>query len=96
MSGTYYPGSSVQLTATFTNPANGSAVDPTTVTAEVVGPDLYITTLTVTKSSVGNYAAIFSPYMPGKHTQRWTGTGANAQAMEATFLVNRSADPNAG
>jgi hypothetical protein len=70
---------------------NGTATDPTTVTAKVKKPDGTITTYSSpTKDSTGNYHISVSIDQHGTWWHRWVGTGACEVAEEESFEVRAS------
>lgn len=95
--GKYYPGTTMSLTAAFTN-SNGQASDPSTVVFKTYSPCgkisiyTYGTDANVSKSSTGNYAASFVADHAGRWRTRWEGTDAigNVIVIEDSFNVQMS------
>ena len=83
----YFPGSSIYLTATFTDPVSGILVDPTTVTIKIQAPDGTLAAPSATRLTVGEYRATYVPAVSGTFTQRWEGVGSYPQVSEAQFVV---------
>lgn len=92
--GRIYPGTTVTLTAAFTD-SSGVASDPTTVIFKTYSPHRVSTTYTygvdseVAKSSVGNYTATFVPDIAGRWYIRWETTGST-MTTEDNFVVTDS------
>lgn len=97
--GKIWPGTTVTLTAQFTNAA-GVLADPTTVVFKTYSPDGQILTYTfgvsanVTKPSVGNYQATMVPDQGGRWRIRWETTGG-VLVTEDDFIVMDSQFVNA-
>jgi hypothetical protein len=95
--GKIYPGTTMSLTAAFTD-ANGAPADPATVVFKTYSPWGIISTYTygtddnVSKVSTGNYAASFIADHSGRWRTRWEGTDAigNVIVIEDNFNVQRS------
>ena len=95
--GRNYVNSPIQLSLNIET-ALGVDVDPDTVTFKTFSPSgletsyVYGTDSEVTKSSVGNYDAVFTPNESGRWYYRWetTGTGTTI-GIEGQFLVQASA-----
>ena len=85
---TYAVGTQVTLTGLFKD-VSGALVDPTTVTAKLQLPDTSVVDLTstVTKNSTGNYAATYTPVMPGGHSYQMQGTGNCTVAAYGSFVA---------
>lgn len=83
----YYPGSSIYLFATFSDPVSGVNVDPTTVTLTIQVPGGTHVTPTVVRVTTGEYKATYVPSVSGTFTQRWEGVGSYPQVSEAQFVV---------
>lgn len=64
---------------TFQASANGTLVDPTTVTLTVGLPDGTSTAVTPTRASLGQYTAAYVTVQPGRHDIRWVATGPGAR-----------------
>lgn len=92
--GKIYPGTSLSLTATFTDDA-GALDDPTTITFKTCDPNgtilsyVYGTDSELTRTSIGLYAAEISPDRAGRWHVRWETTG-QVSAYEDTFIVQDS------
>lgn len=94
--GKIWPGTSLRLTVSFTD-ADGTAVDPDTVTFSTFSPGgtstdyVYDTDDEVGRSATGSYYADISPGESGRWHFRWltTGTGTSI-ATEGDFIVQRS------
>jgi hypothetical protein len=84
--GTYYKGSEVRFTATFTTLA-GVAVDPTAVVLTLHDPAGAVTTPTATKDSTGVYHYDKTLDQSGPWFYRWEGTGAAVVASEGGVEV---------
>lgn len=95
--GKYFPGTTMSVTASFTNDA-GAPADPVSVVFKTHSPDGDIATYTygtddnVSKSSTGNYAATFTPDRGGRWRTRWEGTDGigNVIVIEDDFIVQVS------
>ena len=95
--GKYFPGTTMSVTASFTNDA-GAPADPVSVVFKTHSPDGDIATYTygtdgnVSKSSTGNYAATFVADRAGRWRTRWEGTDAlgNTIVIEDNFNVQAS------
>jgi len=93
----YAPGTTMELTASFTNAA-GQASDPATIVFKTYSPNgqkasyTYGTDANVTKQSTGNYAATFVADVSGRWRTRWEGTDAigNVIVIEDFFNVQKS------
>lgn len=83
----------IELRATFTNPADGTPVDPDTVTLTVKKPDATMSNPSVENPSVGVYVTTVTPDIDefGRWWYRWRGTGQIQAAQERYFVVRRSA-----
>jgi hypothetical protein len=91
----YDIGDVVELEGRFTN-ADGTGVDPTTVTVTLRAPDGTETTLTyntdpeVTKPSTGVYRVTKLLTSAGRWYYRWQGTGVGAAAEFTEFRVRET------
>ena len=91
---TYYVGSKVRLTGTFT--VSSTNTDPTTVKVRVKKPDgtitayTYVTDAEVVKSATGIYYIDVTLTLGGTWTYRWEGTGTVVAASEATVTAQYS------
>ena len=89
--GSYFVGTAVVLTATFTTPTK-SPVDPTTVRLRVKDPTGVETDYTSpTYVSVGIYTQQITPNLTGIWSYRWEGTGAVVASSESKFEVKPTA-----
>lgn len=74
----YTTGSSVYVTASFTDPRNGDApIDPSTVTLEVKAPGgsyAAVSGSSITNTAVGDYEYVLPLAEEGTYRWRWTGT----------------------
>ncbi len=94
--GLIYPGSEIDLTASFTD-QNGNAVDPDTVKLRLMSPERTETLFTygssteLTRPDAGHYVCVVKPNKAGRWWYRWETTGTNTVlANEGDFLVQRS------
>lgn len=82
---------------TWTDPDDGTAIDPTTVAVTVVKPDGTSTTYVfgvdgeVTKTSAGIYKLLVDADQEGVWTVEWfsTGTGQAAEAKQAYVVGSK-------
>ncbi len=89
----YDLGDTRRLSAVFTVSANSpTATDPTTITFSMRKPDGTVTTnvygdspAVVIKLSTGSYYVDWLLAQVGRHTYRWVGTGAAAEADTGEF-----------
>ena len=95
--GRNYVSSPIQISINLQT-SNGVDVDPTTVSLITRAPCgtettyVYGTDSEITKSSVGDYDAIFTPDEAGRWFYRWEATGTGTTiAQEGNFLVQVSA-----
>lgn len=84
---TYDLGDQVPLAVTIED-ADGNAVNAGAVTLTLTLPDGSTVTPLVTNPSTGNYAATYTPTLPGRHIVNWVATGANAAAFHDVFSVS--------
>jgi hypothetical protein len=88
----YTIGDLVRISCAFT--VNGTAADPTAVTAKVKAGDGIVTTYSgaqVSKDSTGNYHVDVPITAAGRWYYRFEGTGAVIAATEDSFNVGTSA-----
>ena len=87
----YIVGTLVTMTVTFRD-ANGSLVDPTTVTAEIRLPDQTVVDLTsgIAHPSTGVYSANYLTSQNGLHQYRFNGAGTVKAAQEGAFTAQTS------
>lgn len=89
----YDLGDTRRLSAAFTITGNSPPeTDPTTLTFKMREPDGTITTYvyggspdSITKNSTGNFHVDWLLAQVGRHTYRWIGTGAAAEADTGEF-----------
>lgn len=84
----YDIGNQIQLTATFTQVSNGSLVNPTTVTIQILDPSGVTTSPTVSNPSTGIYTVLFTTTIPGRHAWKAKGTGTVIASGPGEFIVN--------
>lgn len=95
MANIYDIGDLVRVTGTFTNAA-GTAIDPTTVKAQIMDPSgnvstlVYGTDVAVVRDSAGVYHTDISIDEAGHWQVRWYATGTGQSAGESYFQVLRS------
>jgi hypothetical protein len=95
--GKIYPGTTLSLTAAFTD-ATGAPADPATVVFKTYSPCGKLTAYTygsddnVSKASTGNYAAAIVADLSGRWRTRWEGTDATGSVIvvEDDFNVQAS------
>jgi hypothetical protein len=81
-------GETVRARNTYTDPADGTPVDPIGVSVEVRKPDLttevfvYGTDVELTKPSVGIYQVLISLDTTGTYKWKWTATTANGSVVD--------------
>lgn len=98
MASLYDKGEGVYVRASFTDPATGDPLDPTTVTLRVLRPSDPAGSPTVTvypaapitKPTVGSYEALLTADEVGLWQYRWEGENAAPAIHEGTFIVRRS------
>lgn len=89
--GRNYPGTQQRLTMAYTD-QNGDAVDPSTVTFELMDPEgvlstyVYGTDSEIDKSSTGNFYCDVIPDMGGRWFFRWKATGTGKILNEEGFI----------
>lgn len=92
----YDLGDSVRVTASFTDPDTGDAVDPDTVGFKYKDPAGTVTTLTygdgarIVKDSAGHYHVDVDANLAGRWYYRFYSTGAGQAATERSFTVRPS------
>lgn len=95
MTTAYDIGDAPRLSISFTDYADVSA-DPTAVTFAMTEPDGsvvqydYLTNAELVKDSVGNYHVDYLLSKSGRHTFKFTGTGAVNSAESADLYVRAS------
>ena len=94
--GLMYPGTKQRRTMSYTD-ENGDAIDPSTVTFELMDPYgtvssyLYGTDANIGKTAVGNYYCDVTPEVGGRFYYRWKATGASTTLNEeGNFTVQAS------
>lgn len=98
MASLYDLGEGVYVRASFTNPATGAPLDPTTVTLRVLRPSAAAGAPTtyvypaapVTKTAVGSYEALLTANEVGLWQYRWEGENTAPAIQEGTFIVRRT------
>lgn len=70
-----------------TRDSGGALSDAGDVTALITQPDATTATGSVTKSTTGTYALVFTPTQVGRHVLNWAATGANTNADSDVFHV---------
>lgn len=89
--GSYFVGSAVVLSATFTTPTK-ALVDPTSVRLRVKDPTgVEVDYNSPTYVSAGIYTQQIVPTLTGTWSYRWEGTGAVVVTLEAKFEVKPTA-----
>lgn len=81
-----FVGTQLILVANFVD-EDGAAFDPATVTATILLPDLTTEDLTVTKESVGQYAAPYTPATAGFYQWRFEAGSPAPVAIEDSFIA---------
>ncbi len=95
MANTYDKGDKIRISATFQD-ANGTDMDPTTITVKHKKPDgtvitwVYGTDTEVVKDAVGKYHADITLDQSGTWLYRFEGTGSVVAAGEEVFHVRKS------
>jgi hypothetical protein len=94
--GRIYQHSTVRIPVNFQD-ADGTDVDPSTITFKLYAPDAAITTFVyqtddaLQRTSMGDYYVDVTPRLPGRWHFRWESTGTNlATAIEGSFVVQAS------
>jgi hypothetical protein len=89
----YDVGDSAKVTAVFTDPDTGEALDPDVVKLSVLTPGNSLTTYTygsdaqVVKDSTGHFHALIDANAAGTWYYRWFSTGTGQAAEEKSFEV---------
>ncbi len=82
----YPANTTIRLSVVFKD-SNGTATDPTTVTATVLDPTEASTNPTVVKDSVGDYHADLTPSVAGEWDYTFAGTGSLVASASASFFI---------
>jgi len=98
MASLYDLGEGVYVRASFTNPATGDPLDPTTVTLRVLPPSfpagaptvIVFPAAPITNPAVGEYEALLIADEYGLWQYRWEGENVAPAIHEGTFIVRRS------
>lgn len=81
-------GEVVRARNTYTDPSNGTPVDPISVKVEIRAPDgtittyIYGTNAQLAKVSVGVYQVLITLALTGTYKWRWTGTAADGATVD--------------